>query len=178
MSVLFADLQGFTAFSERNDPQDVTAMLNTYFQVAIPSIVRRHGGDIDRIIGDAVMVTFNRRGDQPDHARRAAAAALALQAETAKVTAKHPDWPRFRVGVNTGEVAVSLLGAHGGRTHTVIGDTVNVAARLESKARVGGVAVSADTVARLPDGQTEPLGELDLKGKSQPLEAYRLISLG
>jgi class 3 adenylate cyclase len=178
MSILFADLQGFTMFSERHAPQDVTAMLNSYFEVAIPPIVRRYGGDIDRIIGDAVMVTFNRRGDQPDHAHRAAGAALALQEGTAQVAAVHPDWPRFRVGVNSGAVSLSLLGADGGRTHTVIGDTVNVASRLEGKAPVGGVAISAGTAARIPEARTEPLGPLELKGRSEALEGHLLISLG
>jgi class 3 adenylate cyclase len=178
MSIVFADLEGFTSYSESHDPSSVTAMLNAYFDVAIPPVVHRYGGDIDRIIGDALMVTFNRRGDQPDHARRAAAAALTLQEVTARVAADHPDWPRFRAGVNSGDVSVSLLGAEGGRTHTVIGDVVNVASRLEGKAPVGGVAVSGDTLARLPDAQIEPLGELELKGKTAPVKAYQLISLG
>lgn len=178
MSILFADLQGFTTFSELHDPQEVTAMLNAYFEVAIPPVVSSHGGDIDRLIGDAIMATFNRRGDQPDHAVRAAAAALALQEATAEVAAQHPDWPRFRAAVNSGEVNLSLLGAGGGLTHTVIGDTVNVASRLEAKAPVGGVAVSAATKALLPDAVTEPLGELELKGKSEPIEAFVLKSLG
>lgn len=177
MSILFADLQGFTSFSERHDPQEVTAMLNSYFEVAVPPIVHRFGGDIDRIIGDAIMVTFNRRGDQPDHAYRAAAAALAMQEETARVAAEHPGWPRFRVGVNSGEVSVSLLGAEGGRTHTVIGDTVNAASRLEGKAPVGGVAIGAATAALLPRARTEPLGALDLKGKTVPVEAFLLLAL-
>jgi class 3 adenylate cyclase len=153
-------------------------MLNAYFEVAIPPVVSSHGGDIDRLIGDAIMATFNRRGDQPDHAARAAAAALALQEATAEVAARHPDWPRFRAAVNSGEVNLSLLGAGGGLTHTVIGDTVNVASRLEAKAPVGGVAVSAATKALLPGAVTEPLGELELKGKSETIEAFVLKSLG
>ena len=177
MSILFADLQGFTTFSETHEPQEVTAMLNTYFEVAIPPVVRAHGGDIDRIIGDAIMATFNRRGDQPDHARRAAAAALDMQEATARVAAEHPGWPRFRAGVNTGEVSVSLLGAGGGRTHTVIGDAVNTASRLEGKAPVGGVAVSAATRDLLPGARTEPLGSLELKGKAEAIEAFVLLSL-
>lgn len=178
MSILFADLQGFTTFSEAHEPQEVTAMLNTYFEVAIPPVVQAHGGDIDRIIGDAIMATFNRRGDQPDHARRAAAAGLALQESTAKVAAEHPGWPRFRVGINSGEVSLSLLGAGGGRTHTVIGDTVNTASRLEGKAPVGGVAIGAATRALLPEAVTERLGPLELKGKTEAIEAYVLVSLG
>ena len=177
MSILFADLQGFTAFSETHDPQEVTAMLNTYFEVAIPPVVTAHGGDIDRIIGDAIMATFNRRGDQPDHAHRAAAAALAMQEATAVVAAEHPGWPRFRAAVNTGEVSLSLLGAGGGRTHTVIGDAVNTASRLEGKAPVGGVAVSATTRDLLPGASTRPLGPLKLKGKAEAIEAYVLLSL-
>jgi adenylate cyclase len=177
MSILFADLQGFTTFSENHDSGEVTAMLNAYFQVAVPPVVRRHGGDVDRIIGDALMVTFNKRGDQPDHARRAAAAGLSLQQAAASVLLAHPDWPRFRVGINSGPATVSLLGTEGGRTHTVIGDTVNVASRIEGKAPAGGVAIGPGTRALLPDAVTESLGLLGLKGKAEPLEVYRLVAL-
>jgi adenylate cyclase len=178
MSVLFADLQGFTTFSEGHRPDEVTAMLNEYFAVAVPAVVTPYGGDVDRIIGDALMVTFNKRGDQPDHARRAAGAGLALQAATSRVSVAHPDWPRFRVGINTGPVTVSLLGTGGGRTHTVIGDTVNTASRIEGKAPAGGVAVGPGTKALIPQARTASLGELDLKGKAEPVEAHLLISLG
>ncbi len=177
LSVLFADLQGFTTFSENHEPGEVTSMLNTYFESAVPPVVRRHGGDVDRIIGDALMVTFNKRGDQPDHAARAAAAGLALQEAAAVVRAAHPDWPQFRVGINSGVASVSLLGTEGGRTHTVIGDTVNVASRIEGKAPGGGVAIGPGTKAALPNAVTESLGLLPLKGKAEPLEVYHLIAL-
>jgi adenylate cyclase len=178
LSVLFADLQGFTSFSEKHESREVTAMLNAYFEVAVPPVVQRHGGDVDRIIGDALMVTFNKRGDQPDHAWRAASAGLALQEATALVAATHPNWPRFRVGINSGQASVSLLGTEGGRTHTVIGDVVNVASRIEGKAPAGGVAIGPGTLAALRGGaRTESIGLLDLKGKAEPVEAFRLISL-
>jgi adenylate cyclase len=177
MSVLFADLQGFTTFSEQHRPDEVAAMLNAYFAAAVPAVVSPHGGDVDRIIGDALMVTFNKRGDQPDHARRAAAAGLALQAATATVADAHPGWPRFRVGINTGPVTVSLLGTGGGRTHTVIGDTVNTASRIEGKAPAGGVAIGPGTKAALPEAATAPLGPLDLKGKAEPVETHLLLAL-
>jgi class 3 adenylate cyclase len=176
ISVLFADLRGFTSFSETHDPREVTAMLNEYFDVAIPPVVQRHGGQIDRLVGDALMATFNRRGDQPDHPVRAARAALEIQEATGRIAAEHPRWPRFRAGVNTGEVAMSLLGTVGGRTHTAIGDTVNLAARLEAEAPVGGVAVGAETARRIPGARTEPLGPIQVKGKAEPVEAYRLLS--
>jgi adenylate cyclase len=177
ISVVFADLQGFTAFSERHDPREVTEMLNAYFREAVPPVVRRHGGDVDRIIGDALMVTFNRRGDQPDHPARAAAAALAIQETTGRVADAHPDWPRFRVGVNTGPAVVGVLGSAGGRTHTAIGDTVNLAARLESQAPVGGVAIGPETARRLDGALLQPLGQLHVKGREEPVEAHRLIEL-
>ena len=94
------------------------------------------------------------------------------------MASEHPGWPRFRVGINSGEVSLSLLGAGGGRTHTVIGDTVNVASRLEAKAPVGGVAIGPATRALLPEAVTEPLGALVLKGKAEPVEAHVLIALG
>ena len=177
MSILFADLKGFTTFSEAHEPAEVTEMLNAYFTAAIPAVVKRHGGTIDRIIGDALMATFNRLGDQPDHAARAARAGLDLQAETGRIAEQHPGWPRFRVGINSGEVLVSVLGSAGGRTHTVIGDAVNVASRIEGQAPVGGVAVTADTLALLPGAVTEPLGPLELKGKGEPIEAFVLVSM-
>jgi adenylate cyclase len=178
VSVVFADLAGFTAFAERHDPRAVQEMLNAYFEAAVPAIVERHGGDIDRLLGDAVMATFNTRGDQPDHARRAAQAALTVQRETAALTAANPDWPRFRVGVNTGEALVGVLGAGEGRSYSVVGDTVNIASRLQAAAEPGTVAVSAATLHGLAGAQVSGLGALTLRGKREPVEAYVLEGLG
>jgi adenylate cyclase len=177
VSVIFADLAGFTAFSEGRDPRAVSEMLNTYFEAAIPAVVRYHGGEIDRIIGDEIMVTFNTRGDQPDHPQRAAAAALDLQRETAELADANPDWPRFRVGINTGDALVGVVGAREGRSYTVIGDTVNVASRLQAAAPVGGVAVGAATLRHLRGARVEALGALPLRGKSEPVDAYVLQAL-
>jgi adenylate cyclase len=176
VTVLFADLKGFTAFAERHEASEVSEMLNTIFAAAIPA-VERHGGDIDRLIGDALMATFNRLGDQEDHAERAARAALALQQETAKLAASHPDWPRFRAGLNSGEASVGVLGAGSGRTYSVVGDTVNLAARIEGLAPPGGVAISDTTAAALWGARTEPLGEMEVKGRDAPVAAHLLLSL-
>jgi len=178
ISVLFADLEGFTSFSENHPPEEVTRMLNEYFAVAVPAVVGPHGGDIDRIIGDALMVTFNKRGDQPNHAERAAGAALALQEATSRISDQHPDWPRFRMGINSGRVSVSLLGAAGGRTHTIIGDAVNIASRIEGKAPTGGIAIGPETKALLPNAVTTPLSEFELKGRREPVQVHLLTSLG
>jgi adenylate cyclase len=174
VSVLFADLAGFTSFSEDRQPREVTEMLNAYFEVAIPPLVREHGGEIDRLIGDAIMATWGTRGDQPDHAERAVNAAAALQMETARLAAEHPDWPRFRAAVNTGEALVGVVGAESGRSYTVIGDTVNVAARLESRAPTGGVVVGGATLRAVPGLRATSLGEIEVKGKREPVDAYLL----
>jgi adenylate cyclase len=178
VSVLFADLQGFTSFSERSSPTDVSAMLNEYFEATVPMIAREYGGVVDKLIGDAIMVTFNTLGDQPDHALRAVRAGLALQEETGRIVDRHPGWPRFRVGVNSGEVMVGLVGAEGRRSFTVIGDTVNLASRLEGKAQAGKVVIGAETYRALPDGTlVEPLGGIQVKGKEAPVEAYVVVEL-
>ncbi|MBA2332762.1 MAG: adenylate/guanylate cyclase domain-containing protein, partial [Actinobacteria bacterium] len=146
VTVLFADLEGFTAFSERHGPDEVTQMLNTYFEAAIPA-VERHGGKVDRLIGDAVMATFENADDHPEQAARAA---LPLQESAGAVAAANPDWPRFRVGLNTGAASAGVLGSlAGGRTYSVVGDTVNLASRIEGLAPVGGVAIGTVTAARL-----------------------------
>jgi adenylate cyclase len=174
VSILFADLAGFTGFSEQHEPAEVTSMLNEYFDALVPE-VERHGGAVDRLIGDAVMAVFNRRGDQPDHAQRAARAALAFQRAAATVAARHPDWPRFRAGVNTGLATVGVLGAAGGRTYSVVGDAVNVAARIEGLAPQGGVAVAAATAERLPGARLEPLGTMPIKGRREPVDVHLLL---
>jgi adenylate cyclase len=172
VSVLFADLAGFTSFSESRDPREVSEMLNAYFEVAIPPIVREYGGEIDRLIGDAIMATWGTRGDQPDHAERAVSAAAALQTETARIAAAHPDWPRFRAAVNSGEALVGVVGAESGRSYTVIGDTVNVASRLEGRAPAGGVVVGGATLRAVPGLRATSLGEIEVRGKREPVDAY------
>jgi adenylate cyclase len=176
VSVVFADLSGFTRFSDGRDPREVTAMLNASFERAIPAI-RAHGGEIDRLVGDAIVATFNTRGDQPDHAQRAASAALDVLQATEPATDAHPDWPRFRIGINSGEAMVGVVGAREGKSYTVIGDTVNVAARLQGAAPVGAVAIGGGTLRGLPGARVRALGAVALKGKREPVEAYVLEQL-
>jgi adenylate cyclase len=179
VSVLFADLQGYTPFTERHEPGEVVEMLNAYFEAIVPMIREEHGGEVHQLMGDAVMAIFNKEGDQPDHALRAVRAGLALQRVSGAVAAAHPGWPRFRVGVNSGPVAAGVVGAGGGhRKHGVVGDTVNLAARLEGEARAGEVVVGVGTFERLPDGTAaERLPQLQIKGKEAPVEAYIVRAL-
>jgi adenylate cyclase len=177
VSVLLADLSGFTAFSERHDPEDVTAMLNAYFGAIVP-LMERERGEVHQIVGDELMVIFNKQGDTPDHPLRASRAALILVRTADRVT--RADWPRFRVGVNSGTAVAAVVGgATGHRKHGVVGDTVNVAARLEQAAAPATVVIGAETHSRLPpDAVAERLPPLGVKGKAEPLVAYRLHALG
>jgi adenylate cyclase len=98
--------------------------------------------------------------------------AAAALAQTARIAAEHPDWPRFRAAVNSGEALVGVMGAESGRSYTVIGDTVNVAALLEGRAPTGGVVVGGATLRSVPGLRATSLGEIEIKGKREPVDAY------
>ncbi len=173
VSVLVADLEGFTTFSDARDPAEVAAMLRTYYEVAAPLVARRFGGEVEKFAGDGVFATFNRRGDQRDHAVRAVRAALALQDEVESIRRSRPDWPGLRVGVNTGSVVVAEMGGIGYVAYPAVGDAVNVAARLQAAAPVGGVLVGELTRRQLPaDIPVQRIPDLHLKGKAQGVDAY------
>jgi class 3 adenylate cyclase len=178
VSVLFADLAGYTLFVEQSPATEVAAMLATYYDAATPLISDVFGGEVEKFMGDAIMATFNTRGDQPDHATRAAQAALALQRRMAFLAATHPEWPRLRVGVNSGCAVVRQLGGRGFVTYAVVGDTVNVGSRLEGEAPIGGVLIGAGTYDRLPpSAEVEARPGLVVKGKRAPVDAYVLNAL-
>jgi len=176
--VLFSDLAGFTGFAEASTPTEVAALLSSYYEVAAPLISREFGGEVEKFIGDGMMATFNSRGDQPDHALRAAGAGLALQRELGLVADRHPGWPRLRVGVNTGAALLRELGGPGNVSYVLVGDTINTGARLEGQAPVGGVLIGDETYRHLPDGAVvQAMSGLMVKGKQNALEAYVLHSL-
>jgi adenylate cyclase len=179
VSVLFADLEGFTSYADGRAPGEVIAMLNEYWGIAVPLVVEEHGGVIERFAGDAVLVIFNADGSQPDHPQRAARAALDLQARCLELIERRPDWPRLRAGVNTGPAVIGHVGAAQQRSFTAIGDTTNVAARLQAAARPGEVVIAATTRARLGGAAAaRRLPPIQAKGKREPVEAYALESLG
>jgi len=173
LSVLFADLQGFTTFAERTPPDKVRAMLDAYFSAAAP-VIQDEAGELVQTVGDALLAVF--RGER--HEMRAARAALRFQEICATLPDRQPDWPRFRVGVNSGEALIGLVQAPGVRSFTPTGDVVNTGARLEQQARAGEVVVSGRTRAALGEGAVvEDLGELPVKGKELPVRAFVLRAL-
>jgi adenylate cyclase len=173
VTVLFADLEGFTSFSESRAPAEAIEMLNAYWAEAVPGLLRE-GATIERFAGDAVMAVFNAVGDQPDHAARATRAAAAMLAASERLADEHPGWPRFRAGLATGPAAVGHVGTVEQRSFAAIGDTTNLAARLQTHARPGQVVLAAATAERLAGVEVEPLGTVRVKGRSAPVEAYRL----
>jgi class 3 adenylate cyclase len=177
VTALFADLRGFTGFSERSTPEEIVEMLNRYFEHATAAILSE-GGTVVQFVGDALMALFNAPARQDDHPVRAARAALAMQAAVEAIAASSPGWPRFRVGINTGPALVGNIGSTALRSFNAMGDAVNVAARLESVAQPGQVVIGESTRALLPpDAAVEPLGELAVKGRQSGVVAYRLFGL-
>jgi class 3 adenylate cyclase len=178
VSVLFADLVGFTTFAERESPTEAAAVLDAYWSDAAPLLARRFGGDVEKFIGDAIVATFNSRGDQPDHAVRAARAALELQAQAERRADEHPEWPRLRIGVNSGEAVQREVGGAGHVAYPLVGDAVNTGARLESLAPPGGILIGTATFDRLPDGAVvEKRPGLRVKGRDAIVDAYLLVAL-
>jgi len=178
VSVVLADLAGYTDYTERHASDEVAAMLNAYYGPIIP-LMERAGGEVHQIVGDELMVIFGKDAAVSDHAFRAARAALVLQSVAQATAADNDDWPRFRVGVSSGEVHAGLVGAtRGHRKHGVVGDVVNLAARLQAAAPVGGVLIGEATFRELgPRAIVEPMPPMRVKGKREPVTSYLLHRL-
>jgi len=178
VSVLFADLAGFTAYSEDHDPVAVIRLLNDLWATVVP-VIDAAGGAIEHFAGDGVLVMFNAVSDQPDHAERAVRCALDIVRATDALADGRPGWPRFRVGVNTGTAAVGTVGAEGRRSFATIGDTTNLGSRLSGVGEPGQVVVGAETRAALEASgaiaglRLVALGAVRLKGKREPVSAWR-----
>lgn len=176
VSVLFADLQGFTPFSERTPAPEVVAMLNRVFSAAVPAVFAE-GGTVVQFMGDALMAVFNAPLRQPDHALRACRAGLALQHSMDGIESA-ADGPRFRVGINSGPALVGNVGSAELHNFLAIGDTTNVAARLQSFAQAGTVVLGETTYALVRDDvEVRLLGAPELKGKSIATDVYELLEV-
>lgn len=174
ITALFADLRGFTSFSESTDPATVLQTLNRYFGRAVP-VILRNGGTVVQFVGDALLAVFDAPTPRPDHAFRAARAALEMQEAIAEEAGDDESSPRFRIGINTGVALIGNVGSEELRSFNVVGDAINVASRLETSAEAGHVVIGPETYRSIADRvSVTELGPIELKGKSEPIVAYRL----
>ena len=149
MTVLFADLSGFTSYSERHAPTEVVELLNAVWTAAVP-VVAAEDGLIENFTGDGLLVVFNAVGDQPDHPQRAVRVAIGLRDAIEALGAQRPEaMPRFHIGINTGPAFVGSVGAAGRRSFGAIGDTTNLGSRLLGRRGSGEIVVGEATWARL-----------------------------
>ncbi len=175
VTILFADLVGFTSLSETLDPEDVAAVQDRYFG-AVRDTVGRYGGVLEKFIGDAAMAAFGIPRARDDDAERAVRAGLAIAGAVEQLAGPlglEPGALAVRVGVTTGEVVHATAGADAGR---LSGDTVNSAARLQTAAPAGRVLVGETTALAVAEGiELEPLAAISVKGKSEPIRVALAI---
>ena len=178
ITVLFADIRGFTSFAEKKNPEQVVGLLNHYFS-AMSEIIFAHGGTLDKYIGDGLMALFGAPTATPDDARNAVNAAVAMQKRFAtlnpELVAAGFSEIAVGIGLHTGEATVGYIGSEQRSEYTAIGDTVNLASRLESNTKGGQILISEATAkaagAIFPLLKREPLV---VKNRTQPVELYEI----
>jgi adenylate cyclase len=182
MSVYFSDIRGFTSFSEKMDPVELSDLLNKYF-TPMSAIITRHQGTIDKYIGDAIMAMFGAPINYQDHAFKACHAAIdcvvALEKINQDFSAKN--WPKIDIGIgiNSGFMNAGNIGSETIQNYTVIGDSVNLGSRLESLTKEYGVKIiiSEFTFEIVKESFIcRELDKVNVKGKKEPVRIYELIS--
>lgn len=179
VSVLFADIRGFTSMCERQPAQTVVTMLNEYFEIMV-DVIFKHGGTLDKFVGDEIMAVWGAPIAVENHAERAVMAALEMQAalsafnEERLVRKLEP--LGVGIGVNTGEVVAGYMGSNRAMDYTIVGDVVNTGSRLCSAATAGEIIVSPDVVAATPGKFVmDELPARMLKGKREAVVLYRVV---
>lgn len=179
ITILFADIRGFTAYSEKHTPEELVAVLNRYLAAAAEAVLA-HEGTVDKFLGDAVMAWFNAPLPQPDHTLRAVQSALAIREA---ITALHKELPEeahldFGVGIHYGEAVLGWIGTEKRLEYTAISDSVNTCKRIQENAARNQILISRYAFERVKDQvEARPFLPLTLKGKTQPLEAYEVMNL-
>jgi class 3 adenylate cyclase len=179
VTVLFADVSGFTAISDRRDPEEVHQLMNRAFELMLEE-VHRYEGTINQFLGDGVMALFGAPIAHEDHAQRAVHAALAIQRVLqdyhAELQRTRGIAFRMRMGSNTGLVVVGSIGDNLRMDYTAVGDTTNLASRMLNLAEPGQIVIAEET-QKLVSGYfvTRSLGERAIKGKAQPVQAYEVV---
>lgn len=181
MSVLFSDIRGFTTVTEKGNPEELVAQLNEYFSRMV-AVVFRHQGTVDKFVGDMVMALFGAPLDDADHAEHAAAAAVDMVRDLGELNQKWAAEGRAQldigIGINSGDMIAGNIGSSSIMSYTVIGDNVNLGARLESlnKDYKTRIIISDATRTRLHGNyKIRPLGDVVVKGKTRPVAIFELV---
>lgn len=177
ITILFADIRGFTSVSEKLNPEQVVNMLNHYLG-EMTDIIFEHKGTVDKYIGDAIMALFNAPVMQEDHALRAVRTALHMQQAAKNLSKNAPTPVRYGIGVNTGYAIVGNMGSEKRMDYTAIGDSVNLASRLCGKAGPDEVFIGEETY-RLVKGKVsaQKVGKMEVKGKKKKVMVYAVESV-
>ena len=182
LTVLFADIVGFTSISERLSPQELTAFVNEYL-TEMSATIRSHGGTLDKYIGDAIMAFWGAPIDDLDHATHGVTAALAMQSKLRELKTEYAKraWPEINVGLglSTGDMTVGDMGSNIRKAYTVMGDAVNLGSRLEGITRTYGVGilVSEATQAASHGIVYREIDIVRVKGKDNPIRIYEPLAL-
>ncbi len=176
ITVLFSDIRGFTTLSEKRSPEEIVSLLNRYFSLQV-EIIFRHGGTLDKFIGDAIMAFWGAPQDDPQHAEHAVAAALEMEQSLLRFKAELGEEGKdfdVGIGIHTGKAVVGFLGSEARMDYTAIGDTVNLSSRIEGLTKgVARILVSSDTVAHCRNAfDFRPTGSYKVKGRLQEVELF------
>ncbi|MCA9491142.1 MAG: PAS domain S-box protein [Myxococcales bacterium] len=171
LTVMFADIRGFTGLAERLEPEQLHDLLNRYFRVMIEAVAD-HGGFVDKFVGDKVMAIFGHTGLADHGAGAAVQSALGIQSALASLDVPEP--VRVGIGINTGEAVLGNVGSEQRMEFTAIGDAVNIADRLQALARDAEILIGAVTAANLEDVALEARGRTALRGRSEAVEVFQV----
>jgi adenylate cyclase len=180
VSILFADIVGFTSMSEKMSPAAVALFLNDYLS-RMTDVIFKYDGTLDKYIGDAIMAVYGAPLDMPDHAARAVKSALEMQERLTEFNSERKEGPniRIRIGINSGKAVAGEIGSINKKEYTVLGDTVNTASRLESSvAKPGMVVIGENTYNAVIDQfECKSMGSFTLKGKETKVSVYEVVSV-
>jgi adenylate cyclase len=180
VSILFADIVGFTSMSEKMSPAAVALLLNDYLS-RMTDVIFKYEGTLDKYIGDAIMAVYGAPLDMPDHAAQAVKSALEMQERLTEFNSERKEGPhlRIRIGINSGKAVAGEIGSINKKEYTVLGDVVNTASRLESSvAKPGMVVIGENTYNAVIDQfECKSMGSFTLKGKEKKVSVYEVVSL-
>ena len=179
ITAIFADIRGFTSFSEKQSPEKLVAILNRYL-AAMAEAVLSQEGTIDKFMGDAIMAWFNAPIPQADHTLRAVKAALAMRASVENLYTELPPEERlfFGAGIHTGEAVLGLIGTEKRLEYTAISDSVNIAKRIQENSANNQILISREAYERVKKQvEVRPVAAMALKGKTQPVEVFEVVGV-